>query len=312
MRSLIVFVFLLFWLSGQSQQECFLGKEHPLPFFSEQTKNKHLANLDQAVKTLLIDSTNPDNIIWAGRRMAYLGYYEQGINLFSLGVALHPNDPRIYRHRGHRYITLRCFDKAIADFEKASSLVEGKPDEIEPDGIPNEKNIPVSTLKTNIQYHLGLAYFLKGDFAKAEAAYFKGVAACKNDDMLVAMVNWLYISLLSQGKTEQAENFFALVPRSPNLIENKDYLTLLNFYVHKPDEREIERYTDAVIYRSSGKPDSTSVSAATLYFGAGYYAKLKGMKEKARLLFEKSIATGQWSSFGYIAAEAMINRMKNE
>jgi hypothetical protein len=42
-----------------------------------------------------------------------------------------------YRHRGHRYITLRCFDAAIADLEQASKLIKGKPGEIEPDGLPN-------------------------------------------------------------------------------------------------------------------------------------------------------------------------------
>ena len=44
---------------------------------------------------------------------------------FSRGVAAHPEDPRMYRHRGHRYITVRELDKAVADLSKASALVAG-------------------------------------------------------------------------------------------------------------------------------------------------------------------------------------------
>lgn len=311
MRIFFLFV-LMVQLPAFGQEECFLDKEHPMPVFGEETKKKHLANLDYALKTLFKDSTNADNIIWAGRRMAYLGNYEMAVNLFSLGIALHPTDARMYRHRGHRYITLRCFDKAIEDLEKAAALVEGKPDEVEPDGIPNEKNIPTSTLQSNIWYHLGLAYFLKGEYAKAEEGYTAGLAVSKNEDIYVAMANWLYITLLSQQKYEKAAAIYTTINQDAVLIENKDYLLLVYFYRHKPNINEIERYTDAVIYRTAGKPDSTSVSTATLLFGAGYYARLNGMPEKAKLFFEKAVASGQWSAFGYIAAEAMLNRIKYE
>ena len=77
-----------------------------------------------------------------------------------------PNEPRLYRHRGHRYITIRKFDLAIADLRKASQLIAGKPDEIEPDGAPNKAGIPRSTLQSNIWYHLGLAQYLAGDFER--------------------------------------------------------------------------------------------------------------------------------------------------
>ena len=43
-------------------------------------------------------------------------------------------------------------------------LVAAKPDEVEPDGAPNARGIPRSTLQSNIWYHLGLAQYLAGDF----------------------------------------------------------------------------------------------------------------------------------------------------
>ena len=55
--------------------------------------------------------------------------------------------PRFPRHRGHRYISIRQLDNAISDFEHAASMIDGQPNEIEPDGMPNARGIPVSTLQ---------------------------------------------------------------------------------------------------------------------------------------------------------------------
>ena len=312
MRIYFLFIGLIAGFYTTAQVECFENKTWPMPQLSEAAQKIYATKLAEARQEYEKDSMNAEAILWLGRREAYPGNYKKAIDVFTRGIALHPNDARFYRHRGHRYITLRCFDKAIEDLVKAATLIQGQPDETEPDGIPNEKNTPVSTLRTNTYYHLGLAYFLIGQYEKAEKAYYRGIVASKNDDMLVAMVNWLYITELSQGKTEEAENFFAIVPRTPKLIENGDYLSLLYYYVHNPAENEIERYTNTLLSRTATGKDSMSVGAATLFFGAGYYARLKGMPEKAKLFFEKAMATKQWSSFGYIAAEAALQKQNEK
>ena len=112
-----------------------------------------------------------DALIWVGRRLGYLGRYRDAIDVFTEGVKKHPRDARMLRHRGHRWITLRDFDRAIRDLDRAAELVRGTPDQIEPDGLPNARNIPTSTLQSNIWYHLGLAHFLKGDFEAALRSY---------------------------------------------------------------------------------------------------------------------------------------------
>jgi hypothetical protein len=53
-----------------------------------------------------------------------------------------------------------------------------------------------------------------------------------------------------------------------------------------------------------------TLSNATLGFALGTYYQLRGDKGKARELFEKVVAGNQWSSFGYIAAEAEMTKMK--
>lgn len=124
-------------------------------------KGKSFDQFKSAQITYFDNQNDAEALIWYGRRTAYMGYYKEAIKLFTLGIKNHPNDARFYRHRGHRYISTRQYDNAISDFEKAVQLINGKIDQIEPDGLPNAKNIPLSTLHGNIWYHLGLAYYLK-------------------------------------------------------------------------------------------------------------------------------------------------------
>ena len=158
-----------------------------------------LDNLAKARADYDADPEDADNIIWLGRRIGYTGDYREAIRVFSEGIDKFPQDARMYRHRGHRYISVREFDRAIADLEYASTLIEGTEDETEPDGAPNPAGIPVSTLHSNIRYHLGLAYYLKGDLENALRVYERALAETPNDDMRVATTHWTYMTLRLLG-----------------------------------------------------------------------------------------------------------------
>ena len=73
---------------------------------------------------------DPETIVWLGRRQAYLGRFDEAIATYAKGIAMHPTSAKLYRHRGHRYISARQFDLALADFHLATKLIAGKPDEI--------------------------------------------------------------------------------------------------------------------------------------------------------------------------------------
>ena len=94
------------------------------PQITENNRKDFEAKLAAAKSDYEKDTTNADALIWYGRRTAYLGRYMEAIDLFSKGIQVHPNDARFYRHRGHRYITVRCFDKAIADLSRAAFLIK--------------------------------------------------------------------------------------------------------------------------------------------------------------------------------------------
>jgi len=176
-----------------------------------------------------------DNLIWLGRRTAYLGNYEDAIEIYSKGIDQFPKDARFYRHRGHRYISSRCFDLAIKDLKKATRLTRGKPNEIEPDGLPNALGIPTSTLQGNIYYHLGLTYYIQGKYHKARYAYEKCLDTAENPDSYVAAANWLFVIYRHLGKDKKATDLLNSINDDMSLIENHSYHTILKIHQGKVD-----------------------------------------------------------------------------
>src|SRR5688500_18228842 len=217
-------------------QPCYHVAREVAAVLSPETRALYEKNLADAEAVHLDKPNAADSIIWLGRRVAYLGRYKDAVRIFSSGAVLHKNDARFYRHRGHRNITLRCFDDAIKDLETAARLVAGKQDAIEPDGLPNAKNIPTSTLQTNIYYHLGLSYYLKGDWRMAEANFmtsYRLATVAKSADMRVASAHWFYMSAARYGARARraADGLLRREIRdNENIIENDDYYKLIKLY----------------------------------------------------------------------------------
>lgn len=280
-------------------QPCLNAAREVAPVLSPEIRALYEKNLADAEAVHLDKPNAADSIIWLGRRTAYLGRYKDAVRIFSSGSVLHKNDARFYRHRGHRYITLRCFDDAIRDLETAAKLVAGKPDEIEPDGIPNAKNIPTSTLQSNIWYHLGLAYYLKGDFKRASKAYEEAQKLSTNNDMWVATSYWHYMTLRRLGKKNDAKKILEPFSGNIELIENTDYLKLIRL-----NRGEIK--AEALLSQISG--DTNTLGSTSLGYGIGNYFLSNGDKQKAITIFRKITTGNQWASFGFIAAETELGR----
>lgn len=296
-KFILFFLLLISFQQLKSQYTICNGKSYPALSFSAAALQKMNTDLQAAKLNYENDSSNADHIIWYGRRLAYLGRYTEAIQLFSKGIALHPTDARMYRHRGHRFLTTRCYDKAIADFEKAAALIKGKPDEMEQDGMPNAKNIPTSSLQSNIWYHLGLAYYLKKEFVKAESAYRECLKVSNNPDMYVATANWYYITVKKLGKQKEAAELLATINKNMPLIENTDYLVILLLYKGEQNADEL---------RQKLLTDQNSLSNATLGFGLGNYYINTGKEKEGKELLQKLTQSAQWGSFAYMAAEMQL------
>ena len=228
---------------------------------------------------------SPEALIWYGRRIAYLGYFKEAIKVFTLGIETYPNDARFYRHRGHRYISTRQYDKAINDFEKAVILIDQTIDQIEPDGLPNSKNIPLSTLHGNIWYHLGLTYYLKNDMNNALKAFTNRSVTHKYDDNIVSGGHWLYMIYRRLNKIEESKAVVDQVNQEMNIIENMSYHQSCLFYKGLLEESELV------------------IDEVALYSLANWYIYEKNDTLKAKEYYQE-LLKGNPFSFAYIAGEA--------
>lgn len=264
--------------------------------------DKQKKHFEKAVNDYKNDPENPDNIIWLGRRTAYLGKYRNAIAIFTKGIEKFPDNPRMYRHRGHRFITLRMFRLAIVDFLKAAELIAGQEDEIEPDGVPNPRGTPISTLHSNVWYHLGLAHYLEGNYQKAFTAYKICLEISDNDDKVVSTTYWKYMALRLLGKNKAAEKLLEKITKEMDIIENHQYYEcLLMFKGLTTVEKLLEKA------RTQG-----AFGLSTIGYGIANWYYFNDQKEKAKALLEEIVVLDFWASFGYIAAEADLHRMAQE
>jgi tetratricopeptide (TPR) repeat protein len=277
----------------QPEATSLLGTPLHRPALPPETRARLQADLEAARAAWERTPDDADAIIWLGRRHGYLGEYQRAIEVFSEGIAKHPEDARLYRHRGHRYITVRRLDDAIRDLQRAAELTRGRPDEVEPDGAPNRYNIPTSTLQSNIWYHLALAYYLKHDFERALPAWQQAVAASTTDDMHVASADWLYMTLRRLGRTDEAAAVLQAISPDMRILENDAYHRRLLMYKGLVSPEEL-------LSVDSDDP----VQLATYGYGVANWYLYNGDAARAHTLFERILQNTSWAAFGFIAAEA--------
>jgi tetratricopeptide (TPR) repeat protein len=260
--------------------------------------SKLVRNLYVAEAAYRTDPSDETNIIWLGRRLAYLGRYEDAVDVYTRGLEEHPGSFRLLRHRGHRYITLRDFERAEADLALAAELIRGVPDEVEPDGAPNQHGIPRSTNHSNTYYHLGLARYLQGDYEGALDAYRNGLTFSKNDDMRVATTHWTYMTLRRLGRKDEARAVLEPIHDGMEILENHGYYQALRLYQGEANGSEVMDVAEG------------TVEFASRGYGAANYLYVNGYGQEARALLERIVGSGgNPAAFGMIAAEVDLERL---
>jgi tetratricopeptide (TPR) repeat protein len=276
------------------------GRVFTAPELSVKTRSKLDSNLAAAQKNF-DEKPSEENYIWLGRRQAYLSEYSKAIKTFSQGIDKFPESYKLFRHRGHRYITIREFDKALADLQQAAALMP-QALEIEADGQPNKLNKPLSTTQFNIWYHLGLAHYLKGDFESASKAYAECMKASDNDDLICATADWLYMTYRKIGMQAEAQKILDLIPADTmNIIENDSYYLRLQMYqgLLPPDD----------LLKVSAENEDVDLALATQGYGVGNWYLLQGDTTRAVEIFKQVVNGKHFAAFGFIAAEAELQRL---
>ncbi len=268
------------------------------PAVSVETIATQARLLAQAQAELDANPNDADALIWVGRRHAYMAQYRTAIEIFSQGLRQHPMDARFLRHRGHRFISVRQFDGAITDLERAVDLIAGTEDSVEPDGLPNGRGIPTSSLHYNIWYHLGLTRYLLGDMEGARVAYEECLDVLTNNDAMVACSYWLWLINSRLGNTRVAAAIADGISAELDIIENHAYHELLLLFKGERTPEEL-----------LGGGGEDSLQNTTTAYGVGAWYMITGNQASADEIFARILEDeSQWAAFGYIAAEAEIAR----
>ncbi|HET9830733.1 MAG TPA: tetratricopeptide repeat protein, partial [Vicinamibacterales bacterium] len=198
------------------------------------------------------------------------------IATFTRGLEIEPNNALLLRWRGHRYLSVREFDRAYADLTRGGAI----------DGTIY-----------GIWYHLGVVQFLRGDFGGAAASFAKAQPIAPDAGELAGSTDWLWMSLSRAGRGAEAK---AMLDRRP------DSKPVTNAYTRRLQLYRGEIRPDAVLTPT----DTEDVQVATLAYGLGNWYLVQGDKAEARKWFERSVQSGGWPGFGFIVSEVELRRLR--
>ena len=232
----------------------------------------------RAKAALDADPRNVQRLIALGVAQSGARQFREAIATFTRGLAIAPNEPMLYRWRGHRYLSVREFDKAMADLTRGYKL---------------------DSTNYGILYHLGVLRFLKGDFNGAAATFAKAQPRAPDGGELAGSTDWLWMSLSRAGRAAEAKAMLARRPDTLPTTPGYAYVSRLKMY-----RGELSPET---LFSPS---DTADVQVATLSFGLGNWYMVHGDTAKAKAAFERSIKSGGWPGFGFMVSEAELRRLK--
>ena len=215
-------------------------------------------------------------IVKLGIAQSAIRRYREAIATFSRGIAIAPDSGILYRWRGHRYLSVRQLDSARIDLEHGLTLD--------------------STLY-GCWYHLGIVRYVSGDFAGAAAAFAHALPLAPDSGERAGSIDWSWMSLMRAGRAAEAQAV---------LDHNKAGPPGGNFYDRRLSLYRGQIGPDSVVTAA----DTGDIALATLSYGLGNWYLLRGDTASAKRWFERSVRSGGWPAFGFIAAEAELRRLK--
>jgi tetratricopeptide (TPR) repeat protein len=232
----------------------------------------------RAQQALAADPRNVDRLIELGVAQSGVRQFREAIGTFSRGIAIAPRNAVLYRWRGHRYLSVREFDRALADLEKGAGL---------------------DSTVYGIWYHLGVLRFLRGEFALAAQAFARGLPIAPNAGERAGSYDWQWMSLKRAGRDADAAALLAAMPDSVAAQAGNAYGQRLRLYQGRTGP-------DAVFTPA----DTGDVAVATLAYGLGNWYLVHRDTAKAKEWFQRSVRSRGWPAFGFMASEAELRRLR--
>jgi len=266
--SLVVLAFSARGVDAQSVQ-------YRSPAGVEYRSQRDTGAVARAERALAAEPGSIERIIQLGVAQSGVRQFREAIETFSRGLALAPSDPMLYRWRGHRYLSVREFDRALNDLSKGLGL---------------------DSTNYGILYHLGIVRYARGDFSGAAEAFQRAQPRAPDAGELAGATDWLWMSLSRAGRVADAR---AMLNRRPDSLPTTiAYAQRLRLYRGQIGP-------DAVLTPS----DTSDIAVATLSYGVGNWYLVRGDTIRAREWFERSVRSGGWPAFGFIMSEIELRRI---
>jgi tetratricopeptide (TPR) repeat protein len=218
------------------------------------TEYRAQADTGPVIRALAASEAAPQDV----ERLIRLGVAQSGarqfraaIRTFTRGIALAPRNATLYRWRGHRYLSVREFDRAAADLSRGLAL---------------------DSANYGIWYHLGVLRYVRGDFAGAAAAFARAQPLAPDAGELAGATDWRWMSLARAGRRAAADSMLRTRPDS--LPTTVAYAQRLRLY-------RGEVGPEAVLTPA----DTSDVAVATLSYGVGNWHLVRGDTAEARRWF---------------------------
>jgi tetratricopeptide (TPR) repeat protein len=231
----------------------------------------------RAQSALAADPQNVDSLIQLGLAQSGIREYHEAIATFTRAIAIAPQNPILYRWRGHRYLSIRELDSARADLDRGLAL---------------------DSTVYGCWYHLGIVKYVTGDFDGAADAFAHALPLAPDSSERAGSIDWSWMSLSRAGRAAEAQ---AVLDQHPDsLPEGYGYTQRIRLY-----RREIS--PDEVLTPA----DTDGVQIATLSYGLGNWYLVRGDTARAREWFERSVRQSDgWPAFGFIASEVELRRLR--
>jgi len=230
----------------------------------------------RAQRAVDADPRSVQKLITLGVAQSGARQMQEAVRTFTRALAIEPENPILYRWRGHRNLSVRNFDQAMADFTRGYGM---------------------DSTVYGILYHLGVLRFVRGDFNAAADAFRRAQPLAPDAGELAGSTDWRWMSLMRAGRASEAA---AMLARRP------DSLPTTVAYA-----RRLKLYRGEIGPEQLLTPSDTGdVELATLAYGLGNWYLVRGDTTRARAAFQRSVASGGWPAFGFIAAEAELKRLR--
>jgi tetratricopeptide (TPR) repeat protein len=240
--------------------------------YAKNENDKALAAYEKAAS---LDASRADVQLARCRTLARLARHGDAVAACADAVRLEPRNWEALRDRGHYLVNLNRLEAARADLEKAASLKQGD---------------------YQIDYHLGLAYYLAGDYQKAVPVWQMCVKDAPTPENKVACYAWLYPSLRKAGRDADAAT---ALDEALALGAKPDaaYVNRLMLFKGTLSEGEIVKQMEA-----------NALQQATVGYSIGLWHELNGRADKARDYYMKATASDAKTAFGHVAATNALKK----